>query len=111
MATSSVAAPPVRRVYIQLRDGNNPDAFETQTAQMARLGRVDARGTTPETDVTGSWFEVYLRSPVKDIARLRQRLERVGVRQSQVHSVHIVTRAGDGRTFAKQLDLFGRLAP
>ncbi len=77
---------------------------------MTRLGRVHLSGTAPETDETGSWFELHLRSPVRDLAHLRRRLARVGIESSMIHSVRAVTRAGEGRTLAKQLDLFGRLA-
>jgi hypothetical protein len=110
MAGAYEAAPMLRCGYVQLRAGREPSAFEAQTAALARLGRIYLRGQSPETDPTGSWFELHLRSPVRDLAHLRLRLASVGIEDSMIHSVRAVTRAGEGRTLAKQLDLFGRLA-
>lgn len=99
--------PSLRFVYIQLRGGGDDAACTELRACVARLGRVRGEGRAPETDATGVWFELALRTPVRDLAHLRKRLRRVSIAEAQVYSVRAVV-PGEGAAQAKQRELFGR---
>lgn len=104
----SVSAKAARRVYIQLRHGGvDAGVYTAYETVVARLGRVCARGQSPESDVRGCWFEVLLRTPPGSIADVRTLLVAGGLDAHAIHSVHLLTNPGDGGVFARQLDLFG----
>lgn len=98
-----------RRVYIQLyRGGADELVFRAHESVVARLARVCAKGQAPESDKGGCWFEVQLRETAAgSVAGVRALLAQVGADERVTHSVHLLTRPGDGRVYARQLNLFG----